>query len=473
MPDDTVALRDTRIKPSEIDPDDRRTPSQKDVDRLFYSTSFMRLNAVTQIVPPDPLRPLVHNRMTHSLKVSQIARTIAAQKVVEAQEETDAGRALRRRILHLGGLDASVAEAAGLAHDLGHPPFGHAGEKALDLFVQRDQLDMPDQPSLTVEDGFEGNAQAFRIATQIDPMFGAGVGLNLTAATRAAILKYPWARVDHRHPAHDGMLPRVAELRNEKFGYYRIDSVQFDYARAWLPAELRSVDSPRQSLEASIMDVADDITYAVHDYEDYLHMGVIPVDEVAEDLSLFLATKGPKGPLVSLAERLNGKYERFSAESLLSAALIHSKSQTKRKYDRFQRSGIIRDLLNSVRVTEDPVGDVGAHVSLGDLEWHRVELLKHFVRQYVIGRPELALMQAGQSQVLRNGLRGLAHWGNLDPTRLPVVLRKLLEEVSELGQHDARAYVDFTCTLGDTQFEHFVSVLTGGVGPRFSTSNFA
>ncbi len=161
----------------------------------------------------------VRNRLTHSLEVAQVAR--------------DLSRAL--------GSQPDIAETAALAHDLGHPPFGHNGEHALH------ELAGPCG-------GFEGNAQTLRLLTRLEAKTvdaaGASVGLNLTRATLDACTKYPW--------------PRSPESR--KFGVYADDLPVFTWLRSGAPPSTEP--APRRCVEAQIMDLADDVAYSVHDVED-------------------------------------------------------------------------------------------------------------------------------------------------------------------------------------------------------------
>ena len=147
----------------------------------MYSGAFARLAEITQVVSPE--RGYVfHNRLTHSLKVGQIARRLAEYFNRDQQPVVE----------KLGGLDPDSAEAAGLAHDLGHPPFGHIAEEELDQLVREAGL----------QDGYEGNAQSFRIVTRLassdarDLKQRSIAGLNLTRTTLDGILKYPWASGD-------------------------------------------------------------------------------------------------------------------------------------------------------------------------------------------------------------------------------------------------------------------------------------
>lgn len=206
-----------------------RSDFARDRARVLHSSGWRRLAAKTQVLSPTAGVDFARNRLTHSLEVAQIGRELAVSL----------------------GLAHDVVDTACLAHDLGHPPFGHNGERALDAWA----ADFG---------GFEGNAQTLRILARLEPKrfdaAGRSVGLNLTRATLDASCKYPWSLADAPSA--------YARPRGTKFGHFDDDAEIF----AWLR---EGAIAGHQCAEAQVMDLSDDIAYSVHDFEDAIVGGFI------------------------------------------------------------------------------------------------------------------------------------------------------------------------------------------------------
>ena len=356
---------------------------------------------------------LVHNRLTHSLKVAQVARAIA--------ERLDA----TVRCWELGGCDPDVVEAAALAHDLGHPPFGHLGEQVLDRLARG---------RLGLADGFEGNAQSFRIVTTIDLHGPGGTGLDLTAAVRAAVLKYPWTRHGHPepHPPVHRPPPRGAARCPARPTPARPSSPPTAPSSTTCACRAPSPAAPwQQTVEASVMDTADDIAYAIHDLEDFHRVGVLQQGGVAAELragrlrprGTTRATGPGPGGLERLRRRLRDKDGWAYDDDAFAAAVDPRPRRARRRparraVRRLDRGGaggggVLRavDRAPRRRVGSSPTRRCAAgHVVLGTAQWHEVAVLKFVHQRFVLRRADLASHQRGQATVLAALVEALLAW---------------------------------------------------------------
>jgi dGTPase len=244
----------------------RRSDFARDRARLLHSSALRRLAAKTQVLSPTSGLDFARNRLTHSLEVAQVGRELATSL----------------------GLDPDVVDTACLAHDLGHPPFGHNGEKAMNAWAAG-------------IGGFEGNAQTLRILTRLEPKVvasdGRSVGLNLTRASLDASCKYPW-------PEDSGVGDPSGRT---KFGFYADDLPVFEWLRRGAPER-------RLCIEAQVMDLSDDIAYSVHDFEDAIVGGYIDVaalgrrvdhDELVDSMVEWIGGTFDHDELIAAFDRLD------------------------------------------------------------------------------------------------------------------------------------------------------------------------
>ena len=363
-PADPLSLAERRF----LEPGARfRDPSQRDRDRILYSSAFQRLSGITQVASPE-VGHVFHSRLTHSLKVAQVARRLAER--LQDEEETESA-AVREY------LDPDAVEAAALAHDFGHPPFGHLAEEELD------------KKAWSIG-GFEGNAQSFRILTRLSSRSADSPGLNLTRRVLNGTIKYP--RIKARPSLLRRLTPQGESGWNvEKGGAYREDSDYFRWTRAGSTRE-------KQTLEAALMDWADDVTYAVHDMDDFYRAGLIPLDRLCEldselsELKVFVGDRDPeRGNALSTA--CDGLFRR-----LFSVKTRYRGVAEERINLRAIGSFLITRYINAVSVETTASGDW--ELEIPETYRDEVQVLKWLTWKYVIDRPSLAIIQNGQRRVI-------------------------------------------------------------------------
>jgi len=243
--------------------DETRLGFEVDYDRIVFSAAFRSLQDKTQVIPFSKT-DFVHTRLTHSLEVSVVARSIGRL----------AGKAILEKHPHLSEIHAyqsndfgAIVAAAALAHDIGNPPFGHSGEKAIGHFFSdgsgagyKAELNALEHEDLCK---FEGNANGFKIVSQ--SMEGAPGGLRLSAATLGAYMKYPKASLPHKPTQH---------VADKKFGFYQAQATDFSTLAQDLGLASTKGTYFRHPL-AYLVEAADDICYTIIDFEDGINLGWI------------------------------------------------------------------------------------------------------------------------------------------------------------------------------------------------------
>lgn len=338
----------------------------------------------------------------------------------------------------LGGLDADVVETAALAHDLGHPPFGHLTEDELNALAEEADL----------QDGFEGNAQSFRVITKLEVRETRAEmpGLDLTRASLNAILKYPWMR-------------GKSKKHKEKWGAYESESREFAFARGGLGK------GPAQSLEASVMDWADDIAYSVHDMEDFYRANRLPLDRLAqvEDEQVkFLDGVFKRKEMSDLKDRR--KYETV-AQSLFKMfpAEAYTGTREQKATLRILTSYEISKFQETTKITKDGL-------VVDDLIRTEVDLLKQLIWHYVIEDPTLAMQQHGQRRIIRELFQ--IYRAAFEAKKLnifPPLVRSRLQGTKEEG---LRTIIDLVASFTEQQTVQLHQRLTGRDNGRLFSALF-
>ncbi|MYM59957.1 dNTP triphosphohydrolase [Vibrio sp. OCN044] len=379
--------------------DDHRTPYQRDRARILHSAAFRRLQSKTQ-VHGNSFDDFHRTRLTHSLEAAQLGSGIVAQ-IKKKQPEY-------RELLPSDSLIDSLC----LAHDIGHPPYGHGGEIALN-YMMRDH------------GGFEGNAQTFRIVTKLEP-YTEHFGMNLARRTLLGLIKYPALLSKTCSSETPASLTHQRQLKAKQWspakGLYDCDQPLFD----WVLSPLNKSDKqlfgqilsePREkhqhkktsfkSIDCSIMELADDIAYGVHDLEDAIVLGKVTQAQWVE---------GAQDALLNCGEPWFRAHIE-SVTNMLFSGIHHQRKDA--------IGGIVNVLLTSISIK--PVDAIFASDLLAFNAYLKPEMatalqiLKQFVHDYVIRVPQVQIAEYKGQQIIMDIFEALS----ADPERLlPISVRQ-------------------------------------------------
>ncbi|MER5253945.1 MULTISPECIES: deoxyguanosinetriphosphate triphosphohydrolase [unclassified Streptomyces] len=368
--DDEAAYDKAAVERWATEPDKRpgRTAFQRDRARVLHSSALRRLAGKTQVVTPgtrsnEAWDASARTRLTHSLECAQVGREL--------------GAAL--------GCDPDLVETACLSHDMGHPPFGHNGEQALNEVAESCG-------------GFEGNAQSLRLLTRIEPKRFVrseetdelvSVGLNLTRAALDAATKYPWPRGGH-----------PTDPASPKFGVYEDDRPVFDWIRKEAP-------SRRICFEAQVMDWSDDVAYSVHDIEDGLHAGHLDPNLLhaePERRDIFAVAIGRYVPADTDPEELSAALDRLLEQEWWPHGYDGSAiAQGRLKDATSQLIGhfcLAAETATRLRYGKGPLTRYAAELVVPREARHECAVLKAVADRYVMQRPAQERLRADQRIVV-------------------------------------------------------------------------
>lgn len=393
-------------------PEDARRDGDTDYARVIHSASFRRLQGKTQILNLGD-SDFYRTRLTHSLEVAQIAGGIV-QQLHKDFEEHEAAQYLP---------DRSMIQAIGCTHDLGHPPFGHGGEVALN-YCMRDN------------GGFEGNGQTLRILSKLEK-FSANAGSNLTRRTMLGVLKYPVAFRNARNPKI------IPSLRTDTTTINIIDGKSCKPPKCYMDCEQDVVDwvlkplsetdhaifqsfsempdkhhKPlHKSFDCSIMDLADDISFGVHDLEDVLAMGLVSEADFRRDVS----EEACGSLLTALNERYPGQFGNDIYEGLIQR-LFADGGERKHTISRILNHLITNVEIGTIAELDEPLIRYRAKMEKDPLRF--LEALKSFVMDNVILSPSVQHLEfKGQTMVV-----SVFEIMNSDPKRfLPIDTFRIFE----------------------------------------------
>lgn len=399
------------VPPPAVGAAQQRSVFERDRARVLHSAALRRLADKTQVVGPGE-GDIPRTRLTHSLEVAQIARGIASEL----------------------GANPDLVDLAGLTHDIGHPPYGHNGERALNEIAAECG-------------GFEGNAQTLRILVRLEPKIldaeGNPRGLNLTRASLDAACKYPWTAIDENG------------VKKHKYGAYDDDADTL----AWIRD---GAEPGRRCLEAQIMDWSDDVAYSVHDVEDGIISGRIDLRVLWDTVELAnLAEKGALAFGGDPVELIEAAGSLASLPVVAEAAdydgsiraTIALKRMTSELVGRFLASSVAE--TRRVAGTDEPLGRYAADVVVPRQIEAEVMMLKTLAVLYVMDQPKHQRRQERERDRLFRVADYLLEAGTLDP---------VFSWMYERADDDAarlRAVVDQIASMTESRVERLAHRISG------------
>ncbi|QYJ80421.1 anti-phage deoxyguanosine triphosphatase [Shewanella acanthi] len=402
---------------------DHRSPYQRDRARILHSAAFRRLQAKTQVLGVG-MNDFYRTRLTHSLEVSQIGTGIAAQLSRKFPE-------------HKALLDStSLLESLCLAHDIGHPPFGHGGEVALNYMMRH-------------HGGFEGNGQTFRILSKLEP-YTQGFGMNLCRRTMLGILKYPapysllyrhggQSEISSHRQLKPADWPPVKGIFDDDLDIYDWllaplsdnDRLRFIEPTASIHPKYPHLRTQFKSFDCSIMELADDIAYAVHDLEDAIVMGIVTASQWQQDVAPHLKHSGDawiKQELANIGDKL------FSHEHHLRKDAIGT---------------LVNGFVTAITIVEHDAFEAPLLRFNACLEEEfalTLNVLKQLVYKYVIRKPEIQMLEYKGQQIVMGLFEAFAS----DPERLlPFNTQERWRESEQQGLNSYRVLADYISGMTD------------------------
>lgn len=467
-----------------------RTEFRRDYARVIHSAAFRRLQGKTQLFPPSEM-DFFRNRLTHSLEVAQIAKSIA----LKLNTEEEYLRTLKPRSDGMRGIDVDIVEVAGLAHDLGHPPFGHNGERHLNTLMRK-------------YGGFESNAQTLRILTRLEKKTtereapanallsgiardGADhrVGINMTARGMAAVLKY------------DKEIPEKGTGGDLKKGYYRSEAKAVEQMKHHVLEEGNSVPSGAfRSIESQIMDIADDIAFATYDLEDAFKASLLgPIDlfsasqttlelvanKVSKAVSIEQSRVDEPPPKEDItAHTIQRVLMRIFEPLLKDVSLDNSMPdelqalditlKIHEEADRLARSGYLRVAFTTKLVGEfieganfklDAKNPQLSKVFLDYKSQIEVETLKRLIHELVVQSPRVQIWEVRSREIMSQVFCRLM--GPNGENLLPNDYRQIIQRLGSSRLMKARIVCDFIAGMTDSYLLEIHERLTSSHSPHF------